>query len=158
LCRGGLERARWVDPEDYHVTLRFIGDVDETLALRVADELAGIEAEPFEGRLSGFGSFGGEKPRSVHLRVLPSDPLRALHERCERACRKAGLEPEGRKFVPHVTIARLNGRHPEAVARWLDGRSYVGPTSFRAESFGLYTARPGGGAPYDVAVRYDLSG
>jgi 2'-5' RNA ligase len=158
LSRGGLHGARWVDPSDYHITLRFIGDVDEAMADRVAARLSEVPSSPFDVDLLQYDCFGGDRPRSVHLRVRPGPELTALHEACEGACRAAGLEPESRRFTPHFTVARLRSQSGDEVARWLGDRHYAGPKSFRVESFGLYTGRPGGGAPYHRAVGYPLEG
>src|SRR3974390_2915952 len=65
MLRGGLPGARWVDPENYHLTLRFIGDVDETLAEEIADLLSRVERPAFDLRIDGLDSFGGNKPRAV---------------------------------------------------------------------------------------------
>lgn len=156
LCRGGLEGARWVDPADYHVTLRFIGDVDARVGDRVAGELDAINAPAFELELDGFGSFGNKAPHAVHLKVKPSAELVALNGACEAACRRVGLAPETRNFAPHITIARLRGIRSREAAAWLDARQYVGPRTFPVRSFGLFTARPGGGGPYGEAVRFPL--
>src|SRR5947209_9080399 len=65
MLRGGLPGARWVEPENYHLTLRFIGDIDGALARDVASILAGVARRQFELRLDGLASFGGRKPRAV---------------------------------------------------------------------------------------------
>ena len=63
--RGGLPGARWIDPENYHVTLRFIGDVDDVAAREAASVLGGVKRAPFEVCLTGLDSFGGRKPRAI---------------------------------------------------------------------------------------------
>src|SRR5438309_3604594 len=82
--RGGLPGARWIDPEDYHVTLRFIGDVDDTLAREVASLLGKVSRPPLELRFDGLSSFGGRRPRAV-IAALAQTPalmeLQAEHER-----------------------------------------------------------------------------
>lgn len=158
LTQGGIENARWIEPPDYHVTLRFIGDTELTMADRVAEHLGRVRADAFTLHTDGFGSFGGDGPRSVHLKIRPDAALVRLQHQVEQACRDAGLTPEGRRFVPHVTIARLRGRDREAAARWLSSRLPPVPDRFAVASFGLYTARPGGGGPYDEALSFPLSG
>ena len=63
--RGGIDGARWVDPDNYHITLRFIGDVDGTTAERFSEALAKVECAPFTLNLDGLGSFGRGRPRAV---------------------------------------------------------------------------------------------
>src|SRR3984957_6442227 len=101
LLRGGLPGARWIDPENYHLTLRFIGDVDDVLARDVAYLLGGIRRPAFRVQLDGLDSFGGHKPRAV---VAPAQPVRELIElqaEHERLMQRGGLEPGG-KYKPHV--------------------------------------------------------
>ena len=105
--RGGLPGARWIDPENYHVTLRFIGDIDGMAANEIASILFRINRKPFEVKLQGLPSFGGKKPRAVVAAVAPSRPLMELQAELERLMQRFGLDPEGRKFMPHVTLARL---------------------------------------------------
>src|SRR5258707_13789312 len=75
LLRGGLPGARWVDPDNYHLTLRFIGDVDDVLAREVAYMLGGIRGPGFDLQLEGLDSFGGNKPRAVVAAAQPGRPL-----------------------------------------------------------------------------------
>ena len=63
--RGGLPGARWIDPGNYHLTLRFIGDVDDTVAREVASLLGRVKRGAFDLHLDGLSSFGGSKPRAV---------------------------------------------------------------------------------------------
>ena len=57
--RGGLPGARWIDPENYHLTLRFIGDVDDDIAHEVASLLGRVKRGPFELHMDGLTFFGG---------------------------------------------------------------------------------------------------
>ena len=57
--RGGLPGARWIDPENYHVTLRFIGDIDGMSANEIASMLFRVDRKPFEVKVQGLQSFGG---------------------------------------------------------------------------------------------------
>ena len=108
LKRGGLQGARWIDPDNYHITLRFIGDVDHTTANEVADALDRLsDSEAFSVRLSHLGWFGGDKPRALYAGVDNNVALQRLQAAQERVLQRLGLAPEGRKFVPHVTLAPL---------------------------------------------------
>src|SRR5262245_23882819 len=107
MLRGGLQGARWVDQDNYHLTLRFIGDIDDALAHEIASMLDGMRRGGFELRLDGLTSFGGRKPRAVVASVVPSQALMDLQAEQERLLQRVGLEPEGRKYTPHVTVARL---------------------------------------------------
>ncbi len=126
LYRGGLGGARWIEPSDYHVTLRFLGDVDGPTANDAFRHLADIARGPVAVGFSHLDSFGGGKPRAIVARVTPSRELNELQAEHERLMRRLGLPPEGRKFVPHVTLARLKDVSPLAVADYLSARPMWG--------------------------------
>ena len=154
-----LPGARWIDPNDYHITLRFLGDVDNRTASEFADLLAGIDSHAFELRLSEIGTFGGNDPRAIFANVESSEPLDALARAHERAARQAGLPPEKRTFRPHVTLARL--RHPDLTRtiRYLERFAGFRSEPFTAHRFVLYSSKPSvGGGPYVVEEAYPLHG
>lgn len=158
FLRGGLQGARWIDPENYHITLRFIGDVDLNVANDVASLLDGVNRAPFDLRLDGLASFGGRKPRSVFANVAPSQALMDLQAEHERLMQRVGLEPEGRKYTPHVTLARLRASSSGQVADYLSERGSFRSASFRVERFVLYSSRDSvGGGPYIVEEAYPLT-
>src|SRR5215207_6004732 len=133
--RGGLPGARWIDPENYHVTLRFIGDIDGVYANEIASMLFRINRKPFEVKVKGLSSFGGRKPRAVVASVVPSRPLIELQAERERLMQRIGLDPEGRKFTPHVTLARLHDASSQDVADYLSVRGYFPSRTFMASRF-----------------------
>ncbi len=155
--RGGLPGARWIDPENYHLTLRFIGDVDEHIAQEVALLLGRVRREAFELHFDGVTSFGGRKPRAVVAAVPPVQALLDVQAEQERLMQRIGLEPEGRKFTPHVTLARLRDSSSHAVADYLSARGYFRTAPFRISQFVLFSSRNSvGGGPYIVEASYPL--
>ena len=107
LCNG-LPGARWVRDRQFHLTLRFLGNVDGPTATIVSDALHGVRADPFELSLQGVGHFPPRgPPRVLWAGVEPSEELDELHRQVVRVLRRAGLPPEERKFAAHVTLARL---------------------------------------------------
>jgi len=156
--RGGLPGARWIDPENYHVTLRFIGDIDGMSANEIASMLFRINRKPFEVKVQGLQSFGGKKPRAVVASVEPSRPLIELQAELERLMQRLGLDPEGRKFTPHVTLARLHDESSQDVADYHSVRGYFPSRTFMASRFVLFSSRAStGGGPYVVEDSYALS-
>lgn len=155
--RSGLSGARWIDPENYHITLRFIGDVDDDVAREFADQLANIRVRAFELRLDGLGSFGGRKPRALWAGIDACEPLIGLQRAHERAARAAGLEPASRNFMPHVTLARLRGPKASAVANYLENSSPFSSEPFKVQHFVLFSSRAAsGGGPYVVEEAFPL--
>lgn len=155
--RGGLPGARWIDVENYHITLRFIGDVDVAMAHDVAQTLTAIRRPAFTVVLDTLDFFGNDKPRAIVARAKPEPPLIELQAEQERLLRRIGAPPELRKFAPHVTLARLRGAPPKSVAAYLGARGYFPPLRFEAERFVLYSSRDSvGGGPYIVEAEYPL--
>lgn len=159
LKRGGLIGGRWIDPENYHITLRFIGDVDQHTAYEVADSLDRLSnTMQFSVRLTHLGSFGGDKPRTLYAGVEPSEQLSRLQAAQERVLQRAGLPPDGRKFVPHVSLARLRGASAADVARFMAEAGRFEPLSFPVGRFVLYSSKESvGGGPYVVEQEYPLA-
>ena len=157
LARGGVVGARWLEPEDYHVTLRFIGDVDGRVARDIAETLGDIRRPKTQVRFDALSWFGGDKPRAIVAKVKPEPALMDLQAEQERRLRRIGVEPETRKYTPHVTLARLRGVRQASVAGYLAARGALIAEPFAAERFVLYSAREGsGGGPYVVEAAYPL--
>src|SRR3984893_14833054 len=155
MLRGGLPGARWIDPEHYHLTLRFIGDLDDVMAHEIAFMLSNVRRLSFELRLDGLTSFGGRRPRAVVATVAPTQQLYELQAEHERLMRRVGLEPEGRKYTPHVTLARLRDSSSLDVAEYLSARGYFRTAAFPVSRFVLFSARESvGGGPYVVEASY----
>ncbi|MBI1404737.1 MAG: RNA 2',3'-cyclic phosphodiesterase [Caulobacter sp.] len=154
----GLEGARWRPVEEMHITLRFFGDVREDVAEDLDAELSAIAAAPFDLELTGAGHFG--EPQDIHAvwaGVAESEPLRALHRRCETAARRAKLPPDSRSYRPHVTLAYLKRPDPMAVADWEAANNLLHSPPFRAARFGLYSSRQTReGSRYDLERDYPL--
>ncbi|MBV8837701.1 MAG: RNA 2',3'-cyclic phosphodiesterase [Alphaproteobacteria bacterium] len=158
LLRGGLPGARWIDPENYHITLRFIGDIDDRLANEIASLLDSVKRRSFEVRFGSLTSFGGNKPRAIVVSVEPIQPLIELQSELERLMQRLGLEPEGRKFTPHVTLARLRNTSSRDVAEYLSTRGPLFGSAFHVSRFVLFSSRASvGGGPYVVEADYPLA-
>ena len=156
--RGGISGARWLDAADYHITLRFIGDVDEPTALDVHSALERIRRPAFTVTLDGLGAFGGAKPRAIVATAKAAAPLIELQAEQERLMRRVGLPLETRKYTPHVTLARLRQTTPVAVANYLSMRAWLASRSFEVDHFTLFSARDAvGGGPYLAEATYPLA-
>lgn len=159
IYRGGLPGARWIEPADYHVTLRFLGDVEVPMAEDVLEAMAEMRVRPaLTVTLDGLGIFGGDRPRALYASVVPSPELIDLQAEQERLVRRAGIEPERRKFTPHVTLARLKrDASPEAVAMYLSQAPAFAPLTFTAERVTVFSAKEStGGGPYLAEAEFKL--
>jgi RNA 2',3'-cyclic 3'-phosphodiesterase len=151
--------GRWAEPENFHLTLRFCGDIEKAQADELIDRLAGISMDAFEIRLSSIGSFGGRDPHAIWAGVEPSAELDALARANEKTARAVGLPPEPRAFKPHVTLARLKYASPDEVARILGRIGAYRSEPFFVGRFVLFSSRPKtGGGPYAVEETFPLRG
>jgi 2'-5' RNA ligase len=158
MLRGGLPGARWIDPENYHLTLRFVGDVDDPVAHEVAAMLGTVRRTELELRFESLASFGGRRPRALVAALAPTPALMDLQAEHERLMRRAGLDAEGRKYTPHVTLARLRESSSRQVADYLSARALIGLRPFKVSRFVLFSARASvGGGPYVVEATYPLA-
>lgn len=160
---SGLARpapgVRWVDDDDLHITLRFAGDIEGRMVREFTDLLGEIEADAFEVRLDGLGTFGGNEPRQIFAAIAPNPALDGLARACDRAARNAGLPPEAHPFKAHVTVARLRHTPPDAVARTLQQIGAFRTEPFAVKEFVLFSSKPKvGGGPYVVEATYPLRG
>ncbi|MGF1628888.1 MAG: RNA 2',3'-cyclic phosphodiesterase [Kiloniellaceae bacterium] len=140
LC-SGLPGARWVAPENMHLTLRFIGEVDGRDAEDIDAALTGIRFPRFPLILSGVGEFGGgRRLRSVWVGVENNEMLERLQAKVEQAVQRAGQSPERRKFKPHVTLARFKSHPGNRLESYFAERSLFRSEPFEVSEFTLYSS------------------
>jgi 2'-5' RNA ligase len=159
LCNG-LPGARWVRPESLHLTLRFIGEVDESRFEDIDIALKRFQAPAFELLFEGVDIFGRDRaPHTLWAGVRRSLALNNLHAKVERAIVAAGLPPDGRKFAPHVSLARLKGKPGERLGAFVTAHAdfRAGPAAIgHFVLFSSFLSR--GGAIYTPEVAYPLVG
>lgn len=161
LSASGIPGARWLDPASYHVTLAFVGEVDEGVAEDLDHELSQVEAKAFALRIAGVGSFEGKgKLRSLWAGVELTSPLEILQGRIVAACLRAGVDVEKRKFKPHVSLARFKERPPPSrLGAWFEAHSLLNLEPIPVDAFLLFRSHLGGeGAHYEALVSYPLRG
>lgn len=157
LC-SGLPDVRWVPPENFHLTLRFLGEVDGGVMQDVDAGLAGVRAPGFDLQLTGIGTFGGDKVRSLWVGVEREPALHHLRDKIESAVVRAGLEPERQKFTPHVTLARAKGAKLPKLPEFLSRHNLFRSDPFPVTHFTLYSSFLSHNGPIYRAERsYSLS-
>ncbi|HEY2524651.1 MAG TPA: RNA 2',3'-cyclic phosphodiesterase [Candidatus Binataceae bacterium] len=140
MLEGGVPGARWSTREQLHMTLRFIGEVDGSGASAIDDALATIRAPRFALELKGVGEFGSRNPRALWTGVRDAEPVLHLQRKIESAVQRIGLPAEERKFVPHVTLARLRGAPRERIITFLAAHALYASGSFDVNAFILYSS------------------
>jgi 2'-5' RNA ligase len=154
----GVVGAKWVPEENFHITLRFIGEVDDALGLDLAHELDRIRAPGFDLTLSGAGHFeSNRRVRQLWIGVERSDALIDLRGRVDGVVTRA-VGPDNQRFRPHVTVARLNGAKPDAVKNWLAANTLFKSIPFAIERFVLFSSfLSKSNAIYRVEAEYPLA-
>ena len=155
---NGLPGARWVKPENLHLTLRFLGEVNNVTAADVDDALAKIRSPGFDLSLTGIGHFGeGRKLRALWVGVDASADLMRLQEKIEQALIRAGLPPESRKFKPHITLARFKSHPGQRLQGYLTAHNLLRAGPIAMESFELYSSfTSADGAIHRIEASYPL--
>lgn len=155
---GGVPGANWTAPENFHVTLRFIGEVEDPWLADAAAALAEVRGEPFALQVAGVDFFGDRKrARIIYAGVRGGEPLLQLQRRVERALARAGLPAEQRRYHPHVTLARLKGAPLERVGRFLEAHGTFACPPLQVARFALFSSWPSGGGPqYREEADYPL--
>lgn len=155
---GGLDNTRWVDPENMHLTLRFLGEVDGREMADIDAELSGIDAPAFDMELKGLGTFGSSKKvQALWLGVEAPEPLYRLQTKVEQAVQRGGQEPERRKFKPHVTLARFKGPPGRKLGDFLQQYGLYKSGPIYVDRFHLYSSMLTPKGPlYRVETEYPL--
>jgi 2'-5' RNA ligase len=158
LCTG-VPGARWIDPGNFHLTLRFIGEITEDRAADVDEALAQLKARRFTLQLAGTGIFGGDRPHTLWLGAERHPDLVRLHDKIEQALIRTGLAPEPRRFAPHVTLARLRDPAPDGLGHFLAAHARFRAAPLAVEHFSLIASFPTkAGSVYEDQADYPLLG
>lgn len=157
VLQAGVPGARWQTRDQLHLTLRFIGEVDGRDAAAIDDALASTSASAFSGGLKGVGAFGGRYPRALWAGVVADEALHRLQRKIESALQRIGLEADGRKYTPHVTLAKLKGTPTGRVIDFLADHALYASAPFTVENFILYSSRlTANGSLYRAEKSYRL--
>ena len=159
VLQSGLPGAKWAKPENLHLSLRFIGDMDRRGAEDIDSALRDILVPSFDLNLSGLGCFESKgRVRALWVEAVKADHLKRLHEKIESAVVRAGQEPERRKFKSHITLARFKGGSSnERIGSYIEHNNYIHAGPFTVDRFTLFRSHLGGeGSVYESLADYDL--
>lgn len=159
LIQGGVPGARWQSREQLHLTLRFIGEVDNQTAILLDEVLAGIHAPAFEMQLRAVGQFGGNHMHALWAAVRKNEALEHLQRKVDSAIRRIGQPQDAHKFTPHVTLARLRHPEPAKAVEWLTQHALYTSPEFTVGAFQLYSSKlTSDGSIYRIEQNYPLEG
>ena len=156
-ARALAPEARWARVEGLHVTLKFIGHVDDAVVEKIKAVLASIKAAPFEVKFAGVGFFPNPNAARVFWAgVDGGESLPRLASSIDSALEKLGFPRETKPYHPHLTLARTSSRPLRELRQLLDGP----PPQFgtmTAREFFLYQSQPQkGGSKYTKLERFAL--
>lgn len=153
---GGPAGWAWQDDEQLHITLRYIGEVDRRQAEEIAQAFEHFHAPAPVIELGGVGIFDHGARSALFARVVPKEPLEALHRKIDRLLVQLGLEPERRAYLPHITLARRR-RSAEDPQGWLERQAGLSSPVAEIAHITLYESLLGKhGATYEPVARYAL--
>ncbi|GAB0115079.1 RNA 2',3'-cyclic phosphodiesterase [Acidisoma sp. C75] len=155
----GIPGCRWLPPENLHLTLRFIGEVPNWRAEEIDLALHAIKARGFALTLAGVGLFEkGGRVTALWAGIERSPPLDHLQAKVETALQRAGLEPERRRFTPHVSLARLDQPANEKITGFIQSHSLFRAEPYAVERFTLFSSQLGKeGSAYTAEADYHLT-
>lgn len=157
LLRGGLPGSRWIETEDYHITLRFFGDITNEIADELVQTFDHIKRRSFTLQLKGIGVFGSKKPHSLYASVAACEELMLLQSDIDRIAKRLGLKLDKGKFIPHVTVARLNQVKLDDLLPYLSSRGNFSTAPFAISRFVMMSSRQSiGGGPYIIEEGWNL--
>ena len=158
MAGSGIPGARWVSPENYHLTLRFIGETQAHRAEDIDLALSAIRARSFVLHLNGVGTFiKGGRVTGLWVGVERNPQLDHLQNKIETALQRAGVEPERRRFTPHVSLARLDNAVESKLAAYVQANNLFRAEPMEVGHFTLFSSQLGKGqAAYTAEVEYEL--
>ena len=153
----GVANARWQSDAQLHLTLAFLGEVNEAVAERIDAGLSAMRGSPVSLGVAGVGTFDDrDRVNALWAAAVPVEGLQRLAGKVDHVCRKAGAAPDRRAFVPHITLARLN-RSSGPVDAWLAANAALACPAVPVGTVGLYESRLGsGGSSYHLLADYRL--
>jgi 2'-5' RNA ligase len=153
----GVDKVRWQDDGQLHITLRFIGEVGRHQGEDLVAAMRAVRQPPFHLRLSGVGVFRTRGRGTLWAGLTPQEVLKSLHKKVDQACMRAGLAPETRAYHPHLTIARI-GANTGPIEPFVQSWSGLSSPEFPVGSIDLFESQLGPeGASYTIVQRFPLA-
>ncbi|MDA3812381.1 MAG: RNA 2',3'-cyclic phosphodiesterase [Spirochaetaceae bacterium] len=140
IC-GGMKKVKWVTEDQIHLTIRFIGDIDELVFKNICQGLSTLKPISFLLKVQDLGHFPLRgNPKVLWAGVEENRELVKLYKSVNSVVESCRLEPEHRKFSPHITLGRIKGESVETIAEYLRFHSKFKTPSFDVLEYHLYSS------------------
>jgi 2'-5' RNA ligase len=157
--QSGLDGAKWRYRENFHITLRFYGELGDTRAQDLDGYLADISLPALRLKLKGIGHFGKHDPHAVWASVENTEAISHLAQKCDTAAAHLHLKKDKHAFRPHITLAYLNGTNSLQVADYAERHAMFETSTFTVDRFVLYSSWPAKHqSRYEEEASYPLLG
>ncbi|WP_139412639.1 RNA 2',3'-cyclic phosphodiesterase [Bartonella mastomydis] len=158
LLQKSLPNTQWINPQNFHITLSFFGEVENATADALKHAFDTIKVPPFMLQMKDFDIFSSENTSpSLVIRIKPCEALSLLHKKMQCIRSHLGLTPDKREFTPHITVARLRDIKPEDLPPYLSSRSDFSFPPFDVDHFVLFLSLSrSSDAPYIVKGSWPL--
>ena len=141
LLGGGIPGAKWIGRDNLHLTLQFIGETPEDRLDDIHHGLSRIRHPSFDISVAGVGTFQqGRKATLLWVGIERNEALELLHDKVAQALKREGIESDGRRFAPHITLARLQRAADSRLAEFVAGHNLFRLPPFTVESFALFSS------------------
>ena len=137
-----IDGLRWQDPDQLHLTLKFLGETEPERVPEIHQNLSQVEAPAFSMTIKGFGYFPkGKQPRVLWSGINKNKSLEKLQQFIEQTCTSMGFDAETRSFKPHVTIARIDGTPKQEVMSFINQHKKFRISDVPVDEFVLYESK-----------------
>ena len=157
--QSGIPDANWSRAEVAHITLNFLGEINQTDMMDIGLALGRISVPKFSIQLDSVDVFGNTKrPRILWAGINSTPELTLLQQKTTTALSRLGIKLEDRRFKPHVTLARIHRSPYERVRHYLTDHALLKSDQHEVSEFTLFSSQLGHGGPhYEEEFTFDLT-
>ncbi|SFG55432.1 2'-5' RNA ligase [Halobacillus alkaliphilus] len=158
ILSKSMDYKVWTDPEDLHITIKFLGGCSDEIMKAYLNELKKQDwPESFTLKVGPAGYFGQlVKPRVFLAEVENITPLLMLKDQVDRTGEKFGFKKENRKFHPHITLAKKNAEGDSPLSKEANSSVFDEVYSMRVDHFYLFRIHPDQNPKYEAVEKFDL--
>ncbi len=142
LLRRSMIGARWQKADQMHITVNFIGEVENSFLPEIKEALASVKAGPLALNFNGVDYFGSKRqPRILFAKIEPNQELKKLNKQINNALLEIDIKTDRQKFKPHVTLARLKQTSFHSVGQFIQLESLFKTDCFKLDEFHLFSSK-----------------